>query len=355
MTLDEHVEYLKNYINQFKNITEVELIRIVYIYLGKIFKFDARYGFGNRKAKEKMYDSTILIKTYYYDYDTFNNKVIKDIVIDENKINKCIKDGYAICTIISGALKYILNKLKEELQEKFELEFDIEVKPELPKYGIKQVNQHVYNIVTFRNGKKAILDLEQDLEAIQSLRKTNNFLKDIETGSKLQSDEEIREIDVNKANYIPEGFYFDDMIGYLKKAISNPELTLEAKVKMIIDNIGVYTRTYKEMGYVQRRNYHHMFFKEALDSEELLEKIEFRDCFYEGEDKNKSYRTCIFIELPQNKHKIYMFSLEKYKYEEIAQEQLADMMNGGLQIYDNGKVPIPRFNKSIMLRKTVDK
>ena len=354
MTLDEHVEYLKNYINQFKNITEVELIRIVYIYLGKIFKFDARYGFGNRKAKEKMYDSTILKKTYY-DYDTFNNKVIKDIVIDENKINKCIKDGYAICTIISGALKYILNKLKEELQEKFKLEFDIEVKPELPKYGIKQVNQHVYNIVTFRNGKKAILDLEQDLEAIQSLRKTNNFLKDIETGSKLQSDEEIREIDVNKANYIPEGFYFEDMIGHLKKAISNKELPLEDKVKMIIDNIGVYTRTYKEMGYVQRRNYHHMFFKEALDSEELLEKIEFRDCFYEGEDKNKSYRTCIFIELPQNKHKIYMFSLEKYKYEEIAQKQLADMMNGGLQIYDNGKVPIPRFNKLIMLRKTVDK
>ena len=33
MTLDEHVEYLKNYINQFKNITEVELIRIVYIYI----------------------------------------------------------------------------------------------------------------------------------------------------------------------------------------------------------------------------------------------------------------------------------------------------------------------------------
>lgn len=331
MTLNEHVEYLRNYINQFENITEVEVIRIVYIYLGKKLKFDARYGYGSRKEKDQIYDSTILRKIYSDDYD-FYDKVIKYIIINEEEIRKRIEDGYMICTSISGTVEYILKQ--------FGIKVDHVV--ELPEYGQKMANQHVYNIVTLKDGRKAKLDLEQDLGRIQSLSKTKNFLININTGKSILSDEVIREIDMNKADYIPEGFYFEDMFYMVKLSVSGTDVPLEEKVKMIIKNLGAYTKDYKEMGYVQRRIYHEAFFRNALSTEEL-DKINFLDCFYEK--KNESYKTCIIVELPNKEYKIYMFSLEDYKYEEITKEDLANEISKGIKIHENKKVPIQGFNK----------
>ena len=51
--LSEYIEKVKEYKKKNQNISEEELIRYVYLDLGKRFSFDLSFSFGNKKKKKE--------------------------------------------------------------------------------------------------------------------------------------------------------------------------------------------------------------------------------------------------------------------------------------------------------------
>ena len=91
--LDKYIQELK-LIQSKMNFNEIELIRYIYINLGKKMDFDLNYTFGNRKNKNKIYKKEI----------------------DEEELNRIFKIHTAVCK----SLAY--------LQEKILKEFDIDIR-----------------------------------------------------------------------------------------------------------------------------------------------------------------------------------------------------------------------------------
>ena len=84
--LDKFVEKVKQYINRHPRMTEDEIIRYVYIKLGKKLSFDENFRpFGNSKERKRIYDlSTTQIA-----------------------INECMEKNTAICSSMAHILKYV--------------------------------------------------------------------------------------------------------------------------------------------------------------------------------------------------------------------------------------------------------
>ena len=83
--LDKYIEQIKGYKSKNPQLTELELVRYVYIDLGKRLSFDLEFiPFGNYKNREKIY---------------------KKSSGDEN-LNKCMETN----TIICKSAAYIMEK-----------------------------------------------------------------------------------------------------------------------------------------------------------------------------------------------------------------------------------------------------
>ena len=86
--LTEYIKELKNNVAQKGNLSEIEIIRYVYINLGKKMDFDLNYTFGNKKEKEKIFQK----------------------VIDDEELEKVFEAHTAICK----SLSYLLEKILKE-------------------------------------------------------------------------------------------------------------------------------------------------------------------------------------------------------------------------------------------------
>ena len=117
----------------------MEIVRYVYINLGKKMNFDIGYTFGNKKQREELYYRPITDK----------------------ELSKNLETRKAICKDLAYLVVRILS------------EFGIEAKVEQsPDY---YQSLHVYNSITLKDGRKFSADLEEDLEYIQSGSKTRYF------------------------------------------------------------------------------------------------------------------------------------------------------------------------------------
>ena len=145
-------------------MTEIEIIRYVYINLGKMMNFDLKYTFGNTKEKKKIATST------------FSNE----------KINEDFKKRSVVCRSLTLIFKRIL------------AEVDIQV--DIQEDDSYQSFKHVYNVIKLKDGRTAKFDLEEDLEFIQTGSKTRHFgiIEDKNSSNSQQmliSDKELKRID----------------------------------------------------------------------------------------------------------------------------------------------------------------
>lgn len=288
--LQKYINDLKTRINQKGNLSEIEIIRYIYIDLGKKMNFDLRYTFGNSKEKEKL----------------FNKKV------DDENLEKIMQTRIVICKNLSYLMERILK------------EFDVNIST-YTNYKSK----HVYNIVTPKEGKKYIIDLEEDLEYIQCGAKTHNFGIDIlNKREQLIDEEELRRIDVEKVDYIPEGYYFEDIIWMLKKAISNPELELKEKLEMVLQNLNVYADTSK-MHYRERI----MYYTRVIKNEQLFLSKELNNIFIidmcKKDEKEIECKNFILLRIGNKDQLFYVFDEYNNQYRESSMKEIADLVKEG--------------------------
>ena len=258
--------------------------------------FDLHYTFGDRKERIK-----ILRREN-----------------SEEELERAMETHTIICKSLSYLLERILN------------EFDIKAETVKEENGV-----HIYNIVKLKNGKTYSLDLEEDLEFIQSGAKTQYFGLPIDASYEerkddklnMLDDETLRKIDTEKIGYIPEGYYLEDIAWMLKKAIESPNIEFEEKLDMVLDNLEVY-RNMKDVGYRERIRYHHRLMEMVLEPKDFR-KVHQVDCFRE-KDGEKEFKSCLVVDMPKGRRKAYLFSKENNKYEEIAMEELASEVKNGL-------------------------
>lgn len=287
--LSEYIDKVKRYVLQ-NNLTETESVRYVYLDLGKRFSFNSNFSFGNSKTKKRIYDESR-----------------RDDVLEEN-----MKDNIIICR----SLSYILEKILKELGVNIETETALRD----CKYCA-----HVYNVITSKEGKKYIIDLQTDLENIQSHSATKNFGISIEPNRPpIITRFELEQID-KKLGYIKDDFYYSDDYLYLLKSDIGYFSDLREKAEFVLENLEIYHN--KEMKYIERRCYHEELLLKLFSKKEL-NKIHIIDC-YKDTEKGRQYENCVAVEVSDGTD-IYMFSIDENRYCKLTMEEFAEKKKNGL-------------------------
>ena len=307
--LQNYIEELKTKVEEKKKIhgilSDIEIIRLIYIDLGHKLNFNVKYTFGNSKQRKQIYSNPMN---------------------DEN-LDKALETGIIICK--SSA--YIMNMILQS----FGYKGTIVTEPN--EYGIIKNGAHVYNLVTLGNNQTYVLDLEEDLEYIQTGAKTRYFFLKNHSDTISAVDEKLlRSIDENVVKYIPDGLYFDDIIWMLEKAISNVNISEDDRFKFILDNLNKY-KDISKIGYRERilfyqRVIHHFYssrFTTGTKRCSLISKIEMYDSYRMVND-DKEFVSCIITNFGDEK--LYLFNHDRNCYDMIGYEQLKQEVENGLII-----------------------
>lgn len=137
--LDDYIEKTKKYIKE-NNLTETEIIRYVYLDLGKRFSFNLDFNFGKAKDRVQIYRK--------------NNRSFYEL-------NECMENNTIICRSVAYILEYILDKLGINI-----ISSELDDNKSYP---------HVHNIVDTTDYGRFVIDLQRDLGNIQSHSRTRFF------------------------------------------------------------------------------------------------------------------------------------------------------------------------------------
>ena len=237
----------------------------------------------------------------------------------------------AICKSISYILEYVLK----------ELEVDIKTVVD-PKDARKC--PHTYNIITQKNGKQYIVDLQEDMYNIQSHSFTKNFSNSVKNGkSYVISRFEQEQMD-RKNGYIDNENYYSDDYLYLLKYDANCIEDFYEKVKFILENIDVCDNP--NMGYTDRQGHHKTILEEFFNNKEFnyqdnTGKIRMIDCYKDINDE-RHYVNCIAVQA-KNGTEIYVYNKKEYRYCQIDIMNFAKAVQNGLVIH-NCNVPGVRID-----------
>lgn len=312
--LQEYIESLKENVSNLGLKDEREIIRYVYIELGKLMNFNVDYTLGNKKEQNIIYNK----------------------YLDEEELEKSFETKIGVCRELSMLLEMILKE--------FGINIETERSTSTDENGIR--SRHVYNIVTLKNGNRYKLDLEEDLEFIQSGAKTYFFGRSIkDTDEPMFSEEEMREFDTYKIGYIPQGFYFEDMIWMLKKAVSGNNISIKEKFEFIAENINKY-RDISNMKYRERNFFHSRILGEVLTDDEN-NKIRVTNCYYKNKAGEKDYRSILSIVLPAMEWAYYIYDEDEMAYKELSPGELLKLQDEGLI----SKNPIPGLKRYFNKRR----
>lgn len=292
-SLEKYLQELKQNIAKKGDISEKEIIRYIYINLGRKMSFDLKYIFGNQRFRKSV-----------------DNKYI-----DNEELEKILQKKRVICKQLAYLFKRCLD----------EFEIDCSVKIENDDHGRLK---HAYNIITLKNGERAKFDLEEDLEFIQTFSKTKFFgllLSSEGEPKTIISSEELKAIDTTTAEYIPWGFYFDDVLAILK--LGTRGMQIEEKLRNVLENLNVYFMDCN-IGYVERTFYHNRILHEMF-SEKELNRIHQIDCYRER-DNEKHYVSCIVLDKYQQDNIVFLYSEKTGQYEEVGFEGIGNEISNGL-------------------------
>lgn len=285
-SLDEIITDIKN---NTKDYSRLELLRYIYLYLGKIFKFDTSYYFGNSKTKYKIYRNCI------YSKEMFDKK---------------IKEKNIICIWSSYIMKYICKE--------FGIHIDIKIEEDP-----ETIRQHYYNLATIDN-KKFIVDLQCDLDNIQTNCKTEHFGVN-EKGNKIISEEKLKEIDLKIKYITEESTYTNDYLYMLMKAIDG-NYSFEDKFDLVIKSLNMYTDISK-LNYAERYMYYKKMIKILFNNQN--KNIILIDS-YKIIDEQRVGTLLIYVRVSGNYYKLYRFNEEKNNFEDLKYDELKQDIDKGL-------------------------
>ena len=287
--LKEYIEQVKEFQRNNPDLTETELIRYVYLDLGKRFSFDLNYAFGTKATKKKIYNKT-----------------------EKADLEASMENNTIICISACHILEYVLGNLGINIRTKEE-ERDVSKFP------------HVYNIITQKNGKEYIIDLQSDIKNIQSHSFTSYYGLSVERGKPaVISRAEIERMD-RKLGYIDDKNYYADDYMYLLKSYIEVMGNVEDKAELVLENIDIYQN--REMNYHARKWHHEELLKKLFSIKEMR-KIHMIDC-YEQIGDEREYRNCIAVDNKTGTD-IYMYDIEKNKYCKMTIEDFARLIREGL-------------------------
>ena len=284
MKVKELLSEIENNI-EYKELNEISFIRKIYIEIGKNRTFDVRYYFGNTATQKKIY------------------KLAKK----RNGIEERIDDKEIICYSLARQCEYIFSKLG----------YNCIVTNE------SQELEHVFNILTLKNGDKIKLDLQKDLEFIQTGRKTRNFGTSDEEYFLLKElpYEEIKRADKIIGYTNEKGEYTDEIIN---KTISNLiNLPLLKRTQKFLNNEDIINIS-KDMGYMQKYSFYYKMLS-SLAENEIWKKIFIFPC-----KRNDECTNCIFIH--DKEDKAYLYSNKYNRFLSVELEKLSKLQEDGLKL-----------------------
>lgn len=306
--LDRYVKEKKEELIE-KNISnELEIIKYIYLDLGKNFSFNDEFiPFGNSKTKSNLYK--------------YKSRNINDL-------NKCMEDKKVICKSLSYILEYVLKR------------FDVDIQTITDPIDDNKY-PHVFNIINLKDGRKFCVDLQDDINNIQTHSFTSNFGLESIYDRDLVINKKEQEIIDKKLGYIDDNNYYSDDYLYLLHSIADSIDSFKEKVEFILENIDITTT--KEMGYMDRQWHHKnilesFFNKEEFDYHCNLGKIKMFDCYKEINGKRK-YINFITVR-DNNEVYIYVYNENESKYSEIKRENWFNCLEHGMIVHGKTKQKI---------------
>lgn len=299
--ITKYIEKVEQYVNNNPGITEDELIRYVYLDLGKRLSFNLLFTpFGNSRKRREIYKS----------------------VQNLAKVDEYFKNNIVICNLVARILEIVLGHFGVDIRIAIDSN-------ELIKYP------HVYNIIKSKDsGEEYTIDLQEDMYHIQMNGRTPNYGIDIISGERVIPYFKQEQID-RKFGYISDdNCYTDDYLYTLKMYISYMD-SIYDKLKFILENIEVYENT--NMGYTDRQWYHvrileHFFDIDEFDYHESRGKIKIINCYKNRDDNSITYINGVVLEDNGETH-IFLYNRQKCGYVEIDIDNFVQAINHGLVLH----------------------
>lgn len=298
--IESYIEKLRGLLKENPEMSELELIKYVYMDLGNRFKFDINFlPFGNSKQRQKIYKDSSLTSEWEKGMET-------DIVI---------------CRTASYIVEHVLKP------------FGVNIKTVVAPNDLRKC-PHVYNVVTLKDGREFIMDLQEDMYNIQSHSFTKNFglsVKDNETAVITRFEQE--QID-RKLGYIDDENYYANDYLYLIKSDMGYFETFREKVRFILENIDVYDNP--EMSHIDRQ-WHHVRVLEELLSEKEFDyrkndsRIKMLDCYKDIKGK-RQFVNAISVQVGKETD-MYIYNKSQYKYCYITLKNFAKAVKNGLVVH----------------------
>lgn len=281
-----------------KDLSEIEIMRYLYLEMGKIVRRDVKFFYGTDEEKEKIYH--------------------KDITLEEMDNNEIMCKHY-----VNVILLYAFEK--------------VGIKAESVNKETKSPFPHIDIIVTTRDNKRYYLNPIYDLEKIQMGLKTKCFgtLTNKYQNIDLIPEEEIRRID-EKLGYCEHHMYMDEVMSrireemlnkktvrnYIKK--ENPEIqfkNLDRKKlqEYELDFLGNELSEIRNVtGYIELKQYYKDILNRVLNKTEK-KNITYHDCLYGNKLNGDKMKLC--IELKKKEESVYyLFSNKESGYEKLTEE-----------------------------------
>ena len=301
MKVKELLEDIKNN-EKYNKLDELSFIRKIYIEIGKNKTFDVKYYFGNTKTQKKIYN----------------------LARKRAEVEKRLDEREIICYSLARQCEYIFKKLGYNCTVTHE-----------PKEL-----EHVFNILTLNDGRRIKLDLQSDLEFIQTGRRTRNFGTADDEYILLSKipEEEIAKADKNIGYPNEDGEYTDETINTIINNLKG--LPLAERVSKFINNEQI-NEISKDMGYMQK----YAFFYKMLSSlaeNEIWNKLFIFPC----EIKQKEYTSCIYVndKIP----KTYLYSNKHNMFLRVDISKINALQEEGLKLGISGNENGVKFLKRVI-------
>lgn len=298
MDLEKYAEELIGELKKYDNLTEDEIVRFIYLSLGKKINFDYNWILA----------------------DDFDRKFIYDTSGTYEIVNKKIANGNWLmtCRDISFIVSFICKKA------------GVNVEVFHPKLYFHDPTPHVYNKVIRKDGSEYYIDLTGDLDKIHMNMRTNYFGYLEDPFRSVFSREQLFEMDY-KLGYVKKNKqYTDDYLYTLSNYVSRLDSNYE-KIEFILTNPSPFLDL--NIGYSERVRY----------ITEIVGYFRFRnflckldgnyncfDCFYKTDSGIIPNE---LISFEDNGERIYfVYNSELGYYDKISEDDLIIRFSNGLHI-----------------------
>lgn len=271
---------------EYQSLDELSFIRKIYIEIGKNKTFDVRYYFGNTATQKQIY------------------RLAKKRIGVEDRID----DREIICYSLARQCEYIFKKLGYNCTVTHE-----------PKEL-----EHVFNILTLKNGDRIKLDLQSDLEFIQTGRRTRHFgtIDDEYVLLSEVPEDEIARADRNIGYTNENGEYTDEVINTVISNLS--DLPLAERVTSFINDEDI-IKLSADMGYMQQYSFYYKMLT-SLAENEIWKKLYIFPCKMGQEE----YTSCIFIR--EQNPTVFLYSNKHNRFLNVDVEKIPDLQEEGLRL-----------------------